>query len=143
VKYSLLDRRIEKNGILDTAKELGVAIIAYSPLEQGILSGKFHKNPSLIKSITGPRKWGSAFRDSGMRKSKPLIDVLEQLALQYDASPTQIALNWMIHANGKMVFAIPGASKVHHAEENVKAMKFTLTAGEIDSISTISQQVLE
>ncbi|NHN31382.1 aldo/keto reductase [Paenibacillus sp. S3N08] len=143
VKYSLLDRRIERNGILDTAKELGIAIIAYSPLEQGILSGKFHKDPALVKSITGPRKWASAFRTSGLQKSKPLVDMLEQLALKYDASPTQIALNWMIHANGETVFAIPGASKVHHAEENVKAMKFSLTDSEIDHISMISHQVLK
>ncbi len=114
VKYSLLDRRNEQNGILDTAKELGVAIIAYSPLEQGVLSGKFHRNPTLVKSISGPRKWGASFRASGMKKSKPLIDVLEQLALKYDASPTQIALNWVILANEKMVFAIPGASKVRY-----------------------------
>ena len=142
VKYSLLDRRIEQNGILDTAKELGVAIIAYSPLEQGILSGKFHKNPALVKSITGPRKFGAAFRATGMQKSKPLIDVLEQLALQYNASPTQIALNWMIHAHGDTVFAIPGASKVHHAEENVKAMQFSMTTSEIATITAVSDQVL-
>jgi aryl-alcohol dehydrogenase-like predicted oxidoreductase len=139
VKYSLLDRRIEQNGILDTAQELGIAIIAYSPLEQGILSGKFHKNPSLVKSITGPRKWASAFRESGLQKSKPLIDALEELALQYDASPSQIALNWMIHANGGTVFAIPGASKVHHAEENIKAMRFTLTSSDIAGLSTFSK----
>jgi aryl-alcohol dehydrogenase-like predicted oxidoreductase len=142
VKYSLLDRRIEQNGVLDTAKELGIAIIAYSPLEQGILSGKFHKDPSLVKSIKGPRKWAAAFRASGLQRSKPLIDALEQLAQQYGASPTQIALNWIIHANGSTVFAIPGASKVHHAQENVKAMRFTLTPSEIDLISQISQQVL-
>jgi aryl-alcohol dehydrogenase-like predicted oxidoreductase len=143
VKYSLLDRRIERDGIIDTAKELGVAIIAYSPLEQGILSGKFHKNPLLVKSITGPRKWGSAFRASGLQKSKPLIDVLEHLALQYGSTPTQIALNWMIHANGETVFAIPGASKVHHAEENVMAMSVSMTSSEINMISTISHQVLK
>jgi aryl-alcohol dehydrogenase-like predicted oxidoreductase len=45
VRYSLLDRSIESNGILDTAKELGVTIIAYSPLDLGLLTGKFHKNP--------------------------------------------------------------------------------------------------
>ncbi|NEW08958.1 aldo/keto reductase [Paenibacillus sp. SYP-B3998] len=143
VKYSLLDRRIEHNGILDTAKELGIAIIAYSPLEQGILSGKFHKNPALIQAITGPRKWSSAFRESGMRKSKPLIDYLEELTVKYDTSPTQIALNWMIHANGETVFAIPGASKAHHAEENVRAMQFTLTTDELRQISDISNLVLE
>jgi aryl-alcohol dehydrogenase-like predicted oxidoreductase len=143
VKYSLLDRRIEQDGILDTAKELGIAIIAYSPLEQGILSGKFHKNPDLVKAIKGPRKWSSSFRASGLQKAKPLIDVLEELALHYDASPSQIALNWMILANGGTVFAIPGASKVHHAEENIKAMRFALASSEIETISTISHQVLK
>ncbi|NQX67414.1 aldo/keto reductase [Paenibacillus alba] len=142
VKYSLLDRRIEQNGIMDAAKELGIAIIAYSPLEQGILSGKFHKNPALVKAIKGPRKWTSAFRESGLRKSQPLINLLEELAHNYDASPTQIALNWMIHAHGDTVFAIPGASKMHHAEENVKAMQFTLSTDEIQQVNNISKQVL-
>ncbi|KRE99871.1 aldo/keto reductase [Paenibacillus sp. Soil766] len=142
VKYSLLDRRIEHNGIMDAAKELGVAIIAYSPLEQGILSGKFHKNPELVKAIKGPRKFTSAFRASGLQKSRPLIDKLDELAKLYDASPTQIALNWLIHANGETVFAIPGASKTHHAEENVKAMQFTLTKEELKQISDVSNRVL-
>ncbi|MGG4459015.1 aldo/keto reductase [Brevibacillus porteri] len=142
VKYSLLDRRIEQNEILDTAKELGIAIIAYSPLEQGILSGKFHKNPALVQSITGPRKWTSAFRSAGLKKSQPLITVLEELAHRYDASATQIALNWLIHAHGETVFAIPGASKVHHAEENVKAMRFSLTSSELQEIDAASKQVL-
>lgn len=142
VKYSLLDRRIEHNGVLETAKELGVAIIAYSPLEQGILSGKFHQNPSLVKSIKGPRKWMPAFRDSGLQRSKPLIDALERLAEKYSVSPTQIALNWLVNANGETVFAIPGASKVHHAVENVKAMQFDLSSEEIGMLSNVSNEVL-
>lgn len=142
VKYSLLDRRIEQNGILDTAKELGIAIIAYSPLEQGILSGKFHKNSALVQSITGPRKWTAPFRSAGLKKSQPLITVLEELARKYDASATQIALNWLIHAHDETVFAIPGASKVHHAKENVKAMRFSLTSSELQEIDEVSKQVL-
>src|SRR5512142_1971426 len=50
VRYSLLDRRIEKNGILETAKELGVTIIAYTPLESGLLTGKYHKDPRLLEN---------------------------------------------------------------------------------------------
>ena len=141
VKYNLLDRRIEHNGILDTAKELGIAIIAYSPLEQGILSGKFHKNPALVRSIVGPRKWSASFRESGLKKTLPLIEVLDELAGKYAASPTQIALNWLIHAHGETVFAIPGASKVHHAEENVKAMRFVLSASEMSRIDEVSRQI--
>lgn len=143
VKYSLLDRRIEQNGVLETAKELDVAIIAYSPLEQGILSGKFHKNPQLVKAIKGPRKWTSAFRASGLQKSKPLVELLEEIASRYAVSPTQIALNWVIHSNGETVFAIPGASKVRHAEENIKAMQFVLTPQEREEIGAVSAQILK
>ncbi|MCQ6562456.1 aldo/keto reductase [Paenibacillus mendelii] len=138
VKYSLLDRRIERNGIMETAKELGVAIIAYSPLEQGLLTGKFHVNPELAKQISGPRRWSSAFKPAGLKRSQPLIDLLQELALKYGASPSQVALNWLIHAHGETVFAIPGASKPHHAVENVRAMRFTLEADEIAELASVS-----
>ncbi|MCM3749500.1 aldo/keto reductase [Paenibacillus pasadenensis] len=143
VKYSLLDRRIEQNGVLDTAKELGVAIIAYSPLEQGLLSGKFHRNEALVKAIKGPRKFSSGFRASGLQKSLPLIEVLENIAAKHGATPTQVALNWMIHSHGQTVFAIPGATKVKHAEENVSAMKLDLNRSEIEGISAASWDVLK
>lgn len=138
VKYNLLDRRIERNGILETAKELGIAIIAYSPLEQGLLSGKFHKNPELIRSITGPRKLSGGFKPAGLQRTQPLIARLDELAAKYGASPSQIALNWLIHANGETVFAIPGASKPHHAEENVRAMTFALGADELHELAELS-----
>jgi aryl-alcohol dehydrogenase-like predicted oxidoreductase len=141
MKYSMLDRRIESNGVLETARELGIAIIAYSPLEQGILSGKFHANPELIRQTSGPRKLMKSFKPAGLNQTKPLIDVLERLAKQYNASATQVALNWTIHANGDSVFAIPGASKLHHAEENVKAMGFRLSDSEIGELSELSARV--
>jgi aryl-alcohol dehydrogenase-like predicted oxidoreductase len=141
VKYSMLDRRVERNGILETAKELGIAIIAYSPLEQGILSGKFHKNPELLRSMKGPRKWMGGFKSEGLDRTRPLIEMLDKLAERYGASPTQIALNWIINSHGETVFAIPGASKPHHAEENVKTITFRLTTDEIGELSELSAQV--
>ncbi|NHM31619.1 aldo/keto reductase [Neobacillus terrae] len=141
VKYSLLDRRIEHNGVLSAAKELGITIIAYSPLEQGILSGKYHKNPELLKNVSGPRKYISHFKPSGLVKTQPLIDVLERLAKEYNASASQIALNWLIHFHGETVVAIPGASKKHHAEENIGALTFKLTQSQMDEIDRISREV--
>ncbi|BBH22780.1 oxidoreductase [Paenibacillus baekrokdamisoli] len=138
VKYNLLDRRIERNGIMEAAKELGVAIIAYSPLEQGILSGKFHKNPELIKHIQGPRKWAGSFKPEGLKRTQPLISRLDELAVKYEASASQVALNWLIHAHGETVFAIPGASKPQHAQENVKAMCFSLSSDEISELRELS-----
>ena len=73
VKYSLLDRRMEENGVLESAKELGISIIAYSPLEQGLLSGKFHDNPALIHDAKGPRRFQRKFKEAGLAESKPLI----------------------------------------------------------------------
>ncbi|AZB42662.1 aldo/keto reductase [Bacillus sp. FJAT-42376] len=141
VKYSLLDRRIERNGIMDAAKNLGITIIAYSPLEQGILSGKFHKDPEKLKQLSGPRKHFSSFKKKSLLRTKPLIDLLETYALEYEVKPSQIALNWLIHFHGDTVAAIPGASKVRHAEENIGAMSFTLTANHMKEIDRVSKEV--
>lgn len=141
VKYSLLDRRIERNGIMQTAQELGAAIVAYSPLEQGLLSGKFHQGPAVKRKVSGPRRLMKGFKPHGLQQTKPLIDVLQRLAEKYEGSATQVALNWIIHSHGDSVFAIPGASKLHHAQENVRAMTFRLTPEEIEELSEISQRV--
>lgn len=126
VQYNLLQRKIESNGILDTAKELGITIIAYSPLAQGLVTGKFHNNPELLKNI-GFRKYTPMFRPKGLEKSKPVTDLVTTLAIKYDKTPSQVALNWLINFSGETVVAIPGATKTKHAEENTRAMKFCLS----------------
>lgn len=140
VKYSLADRRIERNGVLNTAKELGISIIAYSPLEQGILTGKFHKNPDLIKKMSGPRKHFSHFKPAALKCTQPLIDLLDKLALEYSVSASQIALNWTVHYHGETVVAIPGASKKHHAEENIGTLAFKLSQKHLDEIDRVSKE---
>ncbi|WP_147802981.1 aldo/keto reductase [Alkalicoccus halolimnae] len=135
VKYSLLDRRIEKNGLLAAAKELETAVIAYSPLEQGLLSGKYHDNPEMIKKTSGPRKWMGKFKENQLPKTEPLVSLLKEYADQYNVTVSQIVLNWMINYHGSAVFVIPGASKVKQAEENAGAMTFSLTGEELEQIS--------
>lgn len=144
VKYNLLDRRIEHNGVLEAAKELGITIIAFSPLEMGLLSGKFHDDPALIKSTEGYRKtfYKSIFKGKRIERTRPLIDALRELGGRYQASPSQVALNWLIHFHGETVVAIPGATKVRHAEQNVAAMGFRLTDDELNQLDRLSQQVL-
>jgi aryl-alcohol dehydrogenase-like predicted oxidoreductase len=136
VRYSLLDRKIESNGILQTARELGITTIAYSPLAQGLVTGKFHDNPELLKNI-GLRKYSSLFRPAGMNKSRPLIKTLQELAIRYGATPSQVALNWLIHFHGETVVAIPGATKESHAKENAATMTFSLTA---EDLSLLDEQ---
>jgi aryl-alcohol dehydrogenase-like predicted oxidoreductase len=124
--YSLLNRKIESNGVMDMAKKLGISIIAYSPLAQGILTGKFHDNPQLIKKA-GFRKSSSQFKPAGIEKSRPLINTLKELAIKYEVTAAQIALNWVIHFHGETVFAIPGATKENHVKENTGALSFRLS----------------
>jgi aryl-alcohol dehydrogenase-like predicted oxidoreductase len=127
VRYSLLNRKIESDGILQTAKELGIAIIAYSPLAQGVVTGKFHDNPALLKNI-GMRKYSSQFKPAGLEKSRPLVETVRELAIKYGVTASQVALNWLINFHGDTVVAIPGATKESHAKENAGAMNFTLSS---------------
>jgi aryl-alcohol dehydrogenase-like predicted oxidoreductase len=136
VRYSLLDRTIETNGILDTAKELGVTIIAYTPLASGLLTGKYHKNPELLKRQPGFRK-GTMQRN--LAASRPLVTALEEIAARYSATPAQVALNWVIHSEGETVVTIPGATKVHQARESAGAMRFRLTADELARLDELSR----
>lgn len=140
VKYSLLDRHIERKGIMAAAMDLGVTIIAYSPLGQGILTGKFHANKSLIKSRRGPRKYLRTFRESGLAESAPLISQLQRLAEKYNAAPGQIALNWLIHFHGETVVAIPGASKTEQAHSNAGALDFKLSDEDLDLLDKMTTQ---
>jgi aryl-alcohol dehydrogenase-like predicted oxidoreductase len=137
VPYSLLNRKIESNGVLDTAKALGISIIAYSPLAQGLVTGKFHDNPELLKGI-GFRKYSSMFKPKGLAKSKPVTDLVKKLALKYGATPSQVALNWLINFHGDFVVAIPGATKAKHAEENCGAMKFGISDEDMKELNRIS-----
>jgi aryl-alcohol dehydrogenase-like predicted oxidoreductase len=138
VQYSLLNRNIETNGIMDTAKELGITIIAYSPLAQGLVTGKFHDNPEMLKNI-GFRKYSSLFKPKGLEKSRPVIELLKKLALKYEATPSQIALNWLVNYHGDTVVAIPGATQSKHAEENTVAMKFRLSPEDMKLLDAVSE----
>jgi len=138
VRYSLLDRRIESNGVLDAARELSVTIIAYSPLAQGILSGKFHDDPNLIKKRQGYRKYMKAFKPAGLARSWPVVRAVRELADKHRATPSQVALSWVINSQGPLVVAIPGATSPDQAKDNAGALKVELSQGELDRLSELS-----
>lgn len=137
VQYSLINRGIESNGILDTAKELGVTIIAYSPLGSGLLTGKFHNDPDALRNTPFGRR---VLLRRRLEKSRPLITALEEIAAAHDVTPSQVALNWIINFHGDVVVAIPGASKVHHAQQNAGAMNFALSERAMERIDELSRQ---
>jgi len=140
VNYSLLNRKIETNDILDIAKDLGISIIAHTPLARGLLTGKFHDDLHLIKRRKGFRKYSFGFKREGLKKSWPLIDALMNLAEKYQVTPSQVALNWLINFHGDLVVAIPGATTVDQAKDNANSMMFELSKDEIyylDKVSTL------
>jgi len=135
VRYSLLDRSIERNGILKTAKELEVTIIAYTPLASGLLTGKYHKNPELLQKKSF--FWRGRLQ-RGIDKSRSLVNALEETGAKYNATAAQVALNWVIHSHGSTIVTIPGATKVHQAQESAGAMKFKLSDDEIARFNELS-----
>jgi len=136
VRYSLLDRSIERNGILGAAKELGVTIIAYTPLASGLLTGKFHNRPELLQAKSW--LWRTNLR-RGLDKSRELIVALAQIGSRYEATAAQVALNWVIHGHGETIVTIPGATKVLQAQESASAMRFKLATEEILRLNSLSQ----
>lgn len=137
VHYSLLHRQIETNGVLETARELGVTIIAYTPLGSGVLSGKYHQDPTLLQRQSRIRRL--RFQRL-LETSRPLVEGLIEIAPAYQATPAQVALNWLIHAQGDTVVTIPGATKVHQAQEAATAMRFQLSAEHIDRLDQLSRR---
>ena len=138
MRYSLLHREIETNGVLETAKELGVTIVAYTPIARGLLSGKYHKNTELLEKLRGARN-NMMKRD--LERTRPLITVMDGIANRYHATIAQVALNWLIHFNGDMVVTIPGATKVSQAQEAAGAMNFVLTSDELARLAETSHKL--
>lgn len=136
VQYSLLHRDIERNGVLETARELGVSIVAWGPLESGLLSGRYHRDPAALAQVPVPRRMRMRRQ---LAHSKPLVNTLERIGEGYGATPAQVALNWLIHSQGEAVVAIPGASRVSQATEAAQAMAFQLKEDEIEELSLISE----
>ncbi len=136
VRYSLLTRTIEKNGILDKARELGVTILAYSPLDQGLLTGKY--TPEKQEEVIGARKIDPKFSASGLKKIEPVINQLQQLGETYDKTPAQVALNWLI-AQGDVI-PIPGAKNAKQAQENAGAMGWLLSDEDVKKLSSLSDK---
>ena len=136
VQYSLWDRSIEHNGILESSKELGITIIAWGPLASGLLTGKFHQDPDMLSQTPLGRR---TILRSRIEKSRPLVNMLVEIGEKYEATPAQVALNWLINFHGETVVAIPGASKVKHAEESAGAMHFKLSEEELTRLDVVTR----
>jgi aryl-alcohol dehydrogenase-like predicted oxidoreductase len=138
VQFSLLRREIETNGVLETARELGVSIIAYTPVGRGLLSGKYHKDPTLLERLSGWRK-ASILRN--LERVRPLINLMDEMAARYKVTIAQVALNWVINVHGEIIVTIPGATRASQAEEAAGAMNFRLSDEELARLDELSRRL--
>ena len=97
IRFNLLDRSIESNGILEAARGLGVTIIAWSPLAQGLLTGRFHEEPGLVKSLRPGRRLMGGFSAASISRTAPLIEELGAVARAHGVSVAQVTLSWTVN----------------------------------------------
>ena len=140
MEYSILNRRIESNGVLETAKELNISIMLIL-LNTRNCNWKFHDNPELLNNLHRWRKAKLNKRKLNIGNSLPVINELKAIAKQHNATPAQIALSWLINYHNN-VFAIPGATSIKQAQDNVKALKINLSKEELDKLHYISSKFI-
>ena len=136
VPYSLLNRKIESNGIWQIAQELGIRIIAYSPLAQGLLTGKYTGQ----EKPTGARSLDPRFKPSGVNKISPVINALQTLGEKYQKTPAQVALNWLMIQGA---IPIPGAKNAKQAQQNAGALGWQLDSEDTQGLDRVSQPWLK
>jgi aryl-alcohol dehydrogenase-like predicted oxidoreductase len=135
VRYSLLTRQIESNGILETARELGVTILAYSPLAQGLLTGKYTADSA--NTPKDGRRIDSRFSKEGLQKLEPVISLLRQLGDKHDRTPAQVALRWLIDQGN--IIPIAGAKTAEQVKQNAGALGWRLGDDEIKQLDEVSR----
>jgi aryl-alcohol dehydrogenase-like predicted oxidoreductase len=131
MEYSPWSLEIEQNGILEAARELGVAIVAYSPLGRGFLTGQY-KSPADLDP-TDFRRHMPRFTPEVFPKNLELVDKFTELAKKKNVTPSQLVLAWVL-SQGEDFIVIPGTKKIKYLEENVGAGKVTVTKEENDEI---------
>ena len=133
VHYSLLNRSVERSGTLARCKELGIRLIAYSPIEKGLLSGKY--------SADSPPPGARSRNYTGLLpKIGPLLKLMTEIGQDHGGkSNVQIALNWVIC---KGALPIPGAKNAEQAQVNAGALGWRLTDEEVARLDETSNRVL-
>ena len=139
-EYSLWTRDVEKNGILEACRDLGIAFVAYSPLGRGFLTGAIPNREALDANdwrLNNPR-----FSDDAMTENARFVELVREIAARKGATEAQVALAWVL-AQGEDIFTIPGTRRIERLKENLGAWKVQFTAGELAEIrSRLPQETI-
>lgn len=137
-EYSMWVRGPETNGIFEACEELGVGLVAYSPLGKGFLTGAMGKDLKL-----GSNDFRSnlpRFQTDALEKNLELVKLLEKMASEKGITPAQLALAWIL-AQKEWIVPIPGTTKLHRFEENIGAAKVELSKHDLELIAKALNEI--
>jgi aryl-alcohol dehydrogenase-like predicted oxidoreductase len=130
-EYSIWWTEIEQNDVLATCEELAIGLVPYSPLGRGFLTGKITAETVFDKSDIRSRN--PRFTAEAIRANQAVVDLLKRIGKQYEATPAQIALAWLL-AQKPWIVPIPGTRMLHRLDENLGAVDIKLTAENLNDI---------
>ena len=136
-EYSLWTRQHEQE-VIPTIEELGIGLVAFSPLGKGFLAGKIDENTKFAEGDI--RNVLPRFTEDARKANQQLIDLLKQFAESRKATSAQMALAWVL-AQKPWIVPIPGTTKLHRLKENIGAVDIQLTASELKEIEAASAQI--
>lgn len=135
LRYNLLQTEIEEE-VLPYSKREGIRVLAWSPLAQGALTGKYNKETRPQGDV---REENVLFTPQNLEESEKLLSVLLRIAKTHGATMSQVSLNWL--ETNPLVIPIPGAKNSAQAEENAGSVSLKLTPEELDEIEFARRQV--
>ncbi len=137
-EYSIWWRAIEENDVLATCEDLGIGLVPYSPLGRGYLTGKVDETTTFAPNDI--RSHNPRFTPEAIRANWAVVELLERIGTQHNATPTQIALAWLL-AQKPWIVPIPGSRRLAHLEDNLGALDVALTADDLGEIDTAMSQI--
>ena len=137
-EYSLWTREPETNGIFEACEDLGIGLVAYSPLGKGFLTGAMSKDTTIGEGDF--RKLLPRFTPEAMEKNQALIDLLKRIGAEMGVTPAQIALAWIL-AQKPWIVPIPGTTKLSRFEENIGAAGVTLSEADLAALQRALEDI--
>ena len=137
-EYSIWWRTIEENSVLSTCEELGIGLVPFSPLGRGYLTGKVDETTTFASADIRSRN--PRFTQEALKANRGVVELLERIAKQKNATPAQIALAWLL-AQKPWIVPIPGSRKLERLDENNGALNIQLTAEDLSEIKEAMSQI--
>lgn len=136
-EYSLMERSVEHNGVLQACEELGIGFVPWGPLGQGFLPGKLPIDAQAgFDEKMDLRKHFGRFAPEAMRGNQPILEFLRQFGEKKGATPAQISLAWLL-AQKPWIVPIPGTTKIDHLRENLHSVSVNLTSDDLKEINEV------